>query len=200
MKAMRVHEAAEILNVSPSSVRRFIKEGRLKCSFTPGGQRVVTQDQIDEFLGVEKSESYAFYVRCSRGEKKNLESQIQKLTEAYGDPITVFSDKGSGLNENRKGLWRLISSAEKGEFTVLAITAKDRLTRFGFRYLEEYLKLLGVEIVILDDEREKSLQEELMQDFMSLIASFSGKFYKMRGIEQRKLLLKRAEESLNDRG
>lgn len=38
-----------------------------------------------------------------------------------------------------------------------------------------------------------------MQDFMSLIASFSGKFYKMRSIEHKKLLLDRAKISLEER-
>ena len=35
-----------------------------------------------------------------------------------------------------------------------------------------------------------------MQDFMSLLASFSGKFYRIRGWEQRKKLLKDVNEEV----
>lgn len=198
MKKMRITEAAAQLNVSASTMRRYLYDGKIKSERTPGGQHVFTQENIDEFLGKNKTQTIAFYARCSRGDKTNINSQLEKLEQAYGTPVASFKDSGSGLNENRKGLWKLVEAAQKSEFNTIAVTAKDRLTRFGFRYLEELFRTANVKIIILDDERDKTLQEELMQDFMSLLASFSGKFYKMRGIEQRKLLLKKVEEKLDE--
>ena len=46
---------------------------------------------------------------------------------------------------------------------------------------------------------DKSLNEELMQDFMTLIASFSGKFYRLRGYEEKKKLLAEAERRIEER-
>ena len=60
------------------------------------------------------------------------------------------------------------------------ITYEDRLTRFGFSYLERYFDCYGVTITIIKDETDKSAQEELVDDLIKLVASFSGKLYGMR--------------------
>lgn len=63
------------------------------------------------------------------------------------------------------------------EFT---ITQKDRLTRFGNLYLSELFEAYNVRLHILfEDNKEIDLQEELMKDFMSLLASFNLSFVKL---------------------
>lgn len=53
------------------------------------------------------------------------------------------------------------------------VTYKDRLTRFGFNYLETMFNAKGVEIIIVKQKIEEiSVEQELMNDMMSLIASF----------------------------
>ena len=47
------------------------------------------------------------------------------------------------------------------------------------------------------DETDPS--SELMRDFMSLIASFSGRFYRLRGWKQQKELLKEAEKNIQEK-
>lgn len=64
---------------------------------------------------------------------------------------------------------------------LLIYSYKDRLTRFGFYYLETVFLAHGVNIIVVKDiSTEKSVQEELVEDMMSLISSFSGKLYGMR--------------------
>lgn len=61
------------------------------------------------------------------------------------------------------------------------VTYRDRLTRFGFYYLETMFSMKGVKIIVLNDaSNDKNVQEELVEDMMSLIAGFSGKLYGMR--------------------
>ena len=61
------------------------------------------------------------------------------------------------------------------------VTYKDRLTRFGFHYLETMFNACGTTIIVVKDENNaKSVHDELVEDMMSLIASFSGKLYGMR--------------------
>lgn len=199
MKTMRIGKAASLLNVSSSTLRKYADKGLIEHLETPNGQRVFTQESLDRFLGKPTETKTVFYIRSSDGNKQLLQSQEEALTRAYGAPSKVFSDKGSGLNENRKGLTRLLDAAERGEFTRVCITQKDRLTRFGTVYLDRLFKGFGVEIVVLGEESEKSLSEELLQDFMSLLASFSGKFYRLRGYEQQRLLLSKAEQEINER-
>lgn len=47
----------------------------------------------------------------------------------------------------------------------------------------------NTEIVVLDSDDTKEPHEVLLQDFMSLLASFSGKFYRLRGWDQQKKLI-----------
>ena len=47
--------------------------------------------------------------------------------------------------------------------------------------------MAGVEIVALQEKENKDLQEELVDDMMSLLASFSGKLYRIRGNKKKKM-------------
>lgn len=125
-----------------------------------------------------------------------MDNQEDSLREVYGEPLRVYRDAGSGLNENRKALNRLMDDLDKGEFTKVHVTYKDRLTRFGQKYLNRMFLDKGVEIVPLY-EKDENLNEELMSDFMDLIASFSGRFYRMRSKENQKKLLDSASKQLD---
>ena len=89
---------------------------------------------------------------------------------------------GSGLNDNRVVLRKLLQRILQGEISRVFVNYRDRLTRFGFRYLEETCKAMGTEIVVVSTEtQEKTVQEELAEDLCAIIHSFSGKLYGMRG-------------------
>lgn len=95
--------------------------------------------------------------------------------------VVEFLKEPSGLNDRRKGLLRLMQMARKGEITDLAISYKDRLTRFGFNYLKTYLESYGVKIHVINGEDDKkSVCEELVEDLLSIVTSFSGKLYGIR--------------------
>jgi predicted site-specific integrase-resolvase len=46
--------------------------------------------------------------------------------------------------------------------TKLVVLHKDRLTRFGFHYLEKLLKKLGCEVIVINSEENK--QDDIMKD------------------------------------
>ena len=78
------------------------------------------------------------YARVSSCENKsNLDRQAERLTQyaaARGYTIhKVVKEVGSGLNDNRKKLNQLLSDRS---FNVLVVEHKDRLTRFGAKYIE----------------------------------------------------------------
>lgn len=128
-----------------------------------------------------------FYVRSSSGNDVLISTQLEKLKASYGEPDKVFQDKSSGLNEKRRGLKSLLKAVKSEEGKVkLFVTNKDRLTRFGFTYLEELLTAYGAEVVVLDSTETREPHAVLMEDFMALLASFSGKFYRLRGWEQQR--------------
>lgn len=198
----RVSEAAKLLKVSPSTMRKYTAEGKIQGSRNLANQRVYSMSNLREFIEpgmIAHEERTVYYLRASDGDQARLNTQLSLLEQAHGKAQRVFMDKASGLNEKRKGLASLIAYAKKHEFDTLIITSKDRLTRFGYSYLEQLFNEYNVKILILDEDKEhkQTLEEELLKDFMSLITSFSGKFYRLRGNEQKHQLLDKAREQLS---
>lgn len=60
----------------------------------------------------------------------------------------------------------------------IIVEHKDRLTRFGFNYLEILTKKQGFEIIVVNPTI--TVQEDLMQDFTSIITSFCARLYSRR--------------------
>lgn len=202
VKYLRRAEAAERLHVSVSMFKLLVKQGGIRYEVTPGGQKVYDPHEIDRYMAERQGKpipegKLVFYVRDSEGNIVRMNTQVERLTVAYGEPVRVYRDRASGLSERRRGLNRLLDDAENRLFDRVAVTARDRLSRFGAAHLERYLNYLGVTLVVLDGEREKGMMDELMDDFMSLLASFSGRFYKLRSVEHQRLLLRKAEQRLS---
>lgn len=202
-KYYRVSEAASELGVSPVTIRAWTNAGKLECEYSPAGQRIYKVSYIEEIKNQHNPEPETprekiYYARSSSGDDVTIQTQLDKLIQAYGEPDKTFTDKGSGLNEKRPGLNNLIKHMNTTDTFTLYITNKDRLTRFGLTYLEEIIHLNNGELTILDDDTTKEPQEVLLQDFMSLLASFSGKFYRLRGLEQRKRFLNDVQKRVNN--
>lgn len=92
---------------------------------------------------------------------------------------------GSGLNDKRKGFIKLCDLVVNGKINKVVIEHKDRLTRFQCNLIEFFLNSYGVEIELLD-KKEYTEQEELVNDMMMLIVSFSGRLYSARAKENTK--------------
>nr|WP_052306421.1 IS607 family transposase [Pyrococcus sp. ST04] len=93
----------------------------------------------------------------------------------------------SGLNENRKGLKKLINLAKNNEYDVLLITYPDRLTRFEFKYLEELFSAYNVRIETVF-AKDKTPRKELVEDLIGIITSFAGKLYGIRSHRNKKFV------------
>jgi len=115
--------------------------------------------------------------RQIEGLKRVIKRDALKLTK-------VYTDVGSGLNTNRKGLWRLLNDAKKHQFWAVVLSFKDRLTRFGYTYLERYLAEFGVSLCCVHTLDEKAPESELVEDLVAIVHSFSGKLYRMRRTEK----------------
>lgn len=94
----------------------------------------------------------------------------------------IYKEIASGMNDNRKELNRLIDDVISEKIQSVYISFKDRLTRFGFDYLKNLFARYDTEIVVLDnfEESNKSFQEELTEDLISVIHYFSMKLYSNR--------------------
>ena len=203
MRGARTGGMADLLGVTPQTVRKYVREGRIPHHNTPGGSLLFTPEDIRQALGEQPTNTtqptWAYYTRSSSGNRNSINNQIKTLQQQYptDNPI-IIKDNASGLNENRKGLKRLLDLADQHDITDIAITNKDRLTRFGYKYIERYLTKQGINIHVANQKRDQTAEQELLDDFMALIASFSGRFYKMRDKQGQLKLLQTAQEKIQE--
>jgi excisionase family DNA binding protein len=205
-KLLTMKSAKELLGVSTRTIQNWDKEGKIKIVRTPGGRRRIPFSEVERLLGntLSPQRKLAIYSRVSSNEQKqkgDLERQIEFIKGNLSSDFTIveiITDVGSGLNDKRKGLLKLMKLARENQISEVAVRYKDRLTRFGYGYLEEYFSSHGVKIHVLDKEAEtKTVQEELADDLISIITSFSGKLYGLRS-EKHKELKKTAKEAIMD--
>ena len=88
---------------------------------------------------------------------------------------------GSGLNDSRKGLLKLLKEASLGKFDVVLVNYKDRLARFGLNIINEYLTSWNVRLEVIHPHVvDDSPHSELITDLTAILYSFMGKLYRMR--------------------
>ena len=201
MRLYRTGEVAKRLGVSTMTVRRWIKEGKINAHRI-GKEYRVPESEVLRLLEGKLLDKVVIYARVSsRDQKEDLERQVEYLknycsTKGY-HVAKIITDISSGLNENRKGLKQLFKLVENGEVTRVIITYKDRLTRFGFKYLEQYFNSHGVEIEVIFDDEEKTPEKELVEDLLAIVTSFAGKLYGMRS-HKKKRLVEAVKNALRD--
>jgi len=186
------YKAAEILGVSVLTLQRWDRSGKIRMVRTPTDRRRVPESEIKRLLGnseTPKTERVlAIYARVSSHEQKakgELDRQVEFIAKQFDarlyEDIMVVAEVSSGLNDNRKGLVKLMKLAKESKITDIAITYKDRLTRFGFNYLKLYFESHEVKIhVINSQQNDKTMHEELAEDLLAIVTSFSGKLYGIR--------------------
>ena len=194
-KLYNISKTAEILDVTPKTLRIWDKEGKLKPVLTSGGHRRYKESDINKILGTEeiqeeKKEICVTYARVSSQKQKvsgDLDRQSQRLSEYCAKHNLyvehIIKDCGSGLNDKRSGFVQLTDLVIKGKVNKVIVEHKDRLTRFQYNFIEKMYKVFGCEILAIDDKKDVSDAEELTRDLMALLASFSGKYYGRRSLE-----------------
>ena len=83
---------------------------------------------------------------------------------------------------------KLFEYVVNGKVDVVVVSYKDRLTRFGFKYLEEFFSSHGVRIEVVFGEEPKDLQQELIEDLIAIVTSFAGRLYGMRSHKKKKVV------------
>jgi len=183
-RLLRPKEACQLLSISYSTLLRWIREGKIRVVTTEGGKYRIPYSEIKKYLERREETRAVIYARVSSADQKeDLERQINYLTNyatAKGYKVVeVLKDIASGLNIQRKGL-KLFKLVEGRSVDIVLITYKDRLTRFGFEYIEEFFSTMGVKIEVVFGEEPKDDAQELVEDLISIITSFAGKIYGMR--------------------
>ena len=192
-KLLRISKAAHELGLHPFTVRKWIKQGKIRAIWV-GQEARVPRSEIERLVGKTDGRLIVLYGRVSgQRQKDDLETQLARLqawakVERAGKPNLVLSDIGSGLKAKRKHLQQLLKMVMEDQIAEIVITSPDRLTRFGQEYLQVLFDCFGVRLTILEPDETKTPEQELTDDLLALIASFSGRLYGMRSPKQKELL------------
>ncbi|MBP3917308.1 MAG: IS607 family transposase [Clostridium sp.] len=182
------------------------KEGLVKPYRTVGNHRRYALDDLLKLVGAgpkgrEENKAALIYARVSTKKQQaagNLERQKKRLIE-YADSngytvCNVFEEVASGINENRRGLMKMIQYAKANDVSYIIIEYKDRLARFGYNYIKIIFDLLDIKIIITETVENKDLNTEMAEDVLAVITSFSAKLYGRRGANKVKKTLKELKE------
>jgi len=149
---------------------------RSKGYQAPSGTIIVVEENQPQ----PKQERVVIYARVSSAEhRENLDRQAERLTQyciTRGYQVAqVVKEIASGVNDSRPKLLALLKDSS---ITLLVVEHKDRLTRFGFRYVETLLEIQGRKIEVVNlVENDK---EDLLHDLASIVYSFCARLYGQR--------------------
>ena len=119
----------------------------------------------------------------SADQKEDLDRQVGRVVEWATQqgyrPDEVVKEIGSGLNGDRPRLRRLV-----GDHTVgtIVVEHRERLSRFGFEYVEAALAGRGARILVMD---EGELEDDLVRDVTEVMTSLCARLYGRRSARRR---------------
>ena len=154
----KLKEISNILGVTTTTLKNWERANKLEFERTPTNIRYLSRQSLIEVLDNHKlyvNDTDAvrrdvIYARVSSHDQKkhgDLDRQVQFLIDQNDDlqNVLILSEVGSGLNDKRKKLQQLIKMVMNDEVNRVFVTYRDRLTRFGFNYLESMFNSKGVD-------------------------------------------------------
>lgn len=210
-------------SVSPSTLRRMVDNKLLPSFITQGGHRRIPARQAREWFQArvrqeetlpssEGPSSVIIYCRVSdakrskgfaKGEESDLTRQIERCKayalEHYGEASpTVYAETGSGLNDERPNLVRMVTAilAHKHDGAKLICTFRDRIVRFGLNLIRLIAEAHNIELICIEATPTEEMEQELTTDIISIVTVYSGRIYGARAAKR--LSVRVGEKELRD--
>lgn len=203
---MKAKEVLQILKITRQTLCRYVKQGKVKIKSKISNNFFEYDDEsVFSLIGEKTKKNKKIVVSYARVSTQNQKNQlIQQNKRIYESCISrglllqkQYSDIKSGMSSQRKQFQELIRRIIKNEISLVVIENKDRLVRFGYEIIQQIFKYFGCSILVLNDVIEnKTYEQELTEDLISIIHYFSMKSYSNR----RKLnkIRKELENNEND--
>lgn len=194
MRHVSIGEAAMILGVSVVTLRRWDRSGLLKPVFrTFGNHRRYSLGDITKIYNKDSIvKKVVGYSRVSTfDQKKDLKVQsevISNYIKNKHNDFEIIEDLGSGLNYNKRGLRKLIKMICEQRISILVLTHKDRLLRFGSEIIIQLCERFNVKVEIINSTEEETFEQALCNDVLSIITVFSAKLHGKRSHKNQKIL------------
>ena len=209
-KMISISEASKLTGVTVKTLKIWDNEGLLKAKYkTVGGHRRYDSDDIEKYIGndISKEKERNVFVYCRVSTKKqqesgNLQRQKERLVKYCNEKqyniVEVFEEVASGISDNRRQLIKMFRLLDEVKYIV--IEYDDRLARFGYNYLKEYAKSFNVDVEVIEHNQKKDVNEEMVNDLISIITCSSAKLYGSEGGRKiQKAIQKSIQEIKNER-
>jgi len=173
---VKLSQYAKQQGISYSTALRWWHQGVIRGYQASSGTIIVET----EGKQAASEERVAIYARVSSAEhRENLERQAERLTQyctirGYR-VVKLVKEVGSGVNDSRP---KLLSLLRDPLITRVVVEHKDRLTRFGFRYIETLLEIQGRTIEVVNPAENS--KEDLLHDLASIVYSICARLYGQR--------------------
>lgn len=186
---MKAKQVKQILGISANTLSSYVKKGYVKVVTTPTGRYNYVDDSVYAFIGqkkVKRNKKTISYSRVSTtNQKKQLKEQTNRIYESCiskGLEIDEqIEDIKSGMSFDRNGFKKLCEMIIRNEVELVVVENKDRLVRFGYELVEGVFRYFGCKILVLSETiQNKTYEQELTDDLLSIIHYFSMKSYSHR--------------------
>lgn len=183
---MKLSTYAKKLGVCYRTAWNWFNEGKIDGAYQLPSGTVIVPDDVKNEYGV------ILYARTSSSQNKDLLENQAKRLESYaiakGYKIKkIVKEFGSGLNDERKQLTKIL---QENQYDKIIVEHKDRLTRFGFNWIQ---LLTGNRIEVINEAKEKD--EDITRDLISIIHCFSARIY---GLRRSQRIKTKVEEALKE--
>lgn len=186
---MKAKEVRSILGITQQTLYNWTKEGKIKFQKISDHLNVYDDNSVYALIGNKQNKKNRKIISYSRvstqNQKEQLKEQIQRIYDSCisrGIKLDEqLEDIKSGMSEDRPGFQELIQMVVKNEVELVVVENKDRLIRFGYSTIESIFKYFGTNILVLNDTIEnKTYEQELTEDLISIIHYFTRKSYSHR--------------------
>ena len=180
---MKAKDVRNILGVTKQTLNNYIHSGKLNPVKINSHHYEYDEDEVYSILGKVKERYNITYSRVSLPKQKNdLKTQTERLYNfAISNGYQIkeqLEDVKSGMSfTERKSFCKLIDKVTNFEIKYIIIENKDRLVRFGFDLVEMFFKKFGTTIIVASETENKTYEQELTDDLISIIHYYSMKSY-----------------------
>ena len=184
---MLVKEWAAREGLHPQTVWKWCREGTMPVpvEHTPTGMWLIHDPKYEtRSCATPDGSRTVCYARVSSADQKtDLQRQADRI-KAFAlsmgvEHPEVVTETGSGMNEHRRKLNRLLADPTVG--TVI-VEHRDRLARMNFELVENALKAQGRRVIVVDDTE---LDDDLVRDMTEVLTSFCARLYGRRAAKHK---------------
>ncbi|MFK0432925.1 IS607 family transposase, partial [Campylobacter jejuni] len=200
-KYLKAKEVLKLLKISRVTLYKYVKSGKIRVTQMPNSLYLYNREDVYRLANIKDEKLNVIYARVStHKQKQDLKNQIENtiaFLNAKGIKVDkVYEDIKSGMTLDRKGFMELLDDVMQKRISVVYIAYKDRLARLSYDLVEKLFNDNGARIEIINSCENKALEQELFEDIMQTIHSFSMKMYSKRRLANKLLNESKADENI----